>query len=164
MILTDGERAHDAPHKAVYIRGLAQTSRISQGEFPVDFGYEAMRSVTSRLRSMTGDEPATVDGLMIYDNFTPSVLFALEGFSVCAPGEAGEFAAAGNLALNGQCPSNTNGGHLSESYMQGWSHNVEAVRQLRGGLGARQIGGAETMGYIQGGPLPTAVIYGTEPL
>jgi hypothetical protein len=47
--------------------------------------------------------------------------------------------------------------------MQGWSLNVEAVRQLRGNLGPRQVPDAELVQYIQGGPLCTSIIYGSEP-
>lgn len=162
MILTRADRACDARGRPVYIRGVAQTSRIAQGEFSEDFGYGAMQSVATRIREMTGIGPNDVDALMVYDNFTPSVVFALEGFGFCGPGEAGALVAAGGLGLAGRYPANTNGGHLSESYMQGWSLNVEAVRQLRGGLGARQVSGADTVQYIQGGPLPASVVYGTE--
>jgi len=164
MILTRADRARDARAKPVYIHGVAQTSRIAQGEFAEDFGYGAMQTVATRMRSMTGSGPDSVDALMIYDNFTPSVIFALEGFGFCQPGEAGAFVEEGGLSLTGRYPANTSGGHLSESYMQGWALNVEAVRQLRRGLGARQVSEAETVQYIQGGPLPATVVYGTEPL
>ena len=70
----------------------------------------------------------------------------------------------GRLELGGALPTNTNGGHLSESYMQGWSLNVEAVRQIRGELQARQVPNAQHVQYLQGGPLSTSIIYGSEPL
>jgi acetyl-CoA acetyltransferase len=66
---------------------------------------------------------------------------------------------SGALALDGRYPTNTNGGHLSESYMQGWSLNVEAVRQVRGDLGERQVPDAKVVQYLQGGPLSTSIIY-----
>src|SRR3546814_8542696 len=74
----------------------------------------------------------------------------------------GRFVQDGCLELGGRHPTNTSGGHLSESYMQGWALNVEAVRQVRCGLGARQVPDAEIVQYLQGGPLSTSIIYGTD--
>ncbi|QHE83969.1 thiolase family protein [Hydrogenophaga sp. BPS33] len=162
LILTAGDRAKDLKQKPVYVRGIAQQSRLAQGELPEDFGYAAMQRASKTVHEMAEVGRDDVDALMIYDNFTPIVLFALEGFGYAPRGEGGAFVQSGALALGGRYPTNTNGGHLSESYMQGWNLQAEAVRQLRGGLGARQVPGAETVQYLQGGPLCTSIIYGTE--
>lgn len=163
MILTSAQRAKDLRQKPVYVRGLAQTSRLAQGELPEDFGYAAMQSSAKRAFAMADVRHEDVDALMIYDNFTPTVIFTLEGFGFCPQGEGGRFVEGGRLELGGEYPSNTSGGHLSESYMQGWSLNVEAVRQVRGDLGPRQVPGAELVQYLQGGPLCTSIIYGSAP-
>ena len=111
---------------------------------------------------MAGVTRDDLDALMIYDNFTPTVLFSLEGFGFCAPGESGAFVASGALLLGGRYPSNTDGGHLSNSYMQGFALNVEAVRQLRGGCGARQVQDARLIQYMCAAPLTTSIIYGSD--
>src|SRR5499426_1229012 len=88
--------------------------------------YLAARFICEPLRLL--DYCLINDGgvaMMIYDNFTPTVLFSLEGFGFCPVGESGPWVADGKLQLGGAFPTNTSGGHLSESYMQGWALNVE---------------------------------------
>ena len=63
----------------------------------------------------------------------------LEWYGFCGIGEAGPFLESGAIAPGGALPVNTNGGQLSEAYMWGWLHIVEAVRQLRGEGGERQV-------------------------
>ena len=162
MILTGGDRAKDMKQRPVYIRGITQLSRLAQGELADDFGYAAMQRASKTVHEMAELKREDVDALMIYDNFTPIVLFTLEGFGYCAQGEGGSFVEGGTLELGGRYPTNTNGGHLSESYMQGWNLQAEAVRQLRGGLGDRQVPDAKIVQYLQGGPLCTSIIYARE--
>jgi acetyl-CoA acetyltransferase len=96
---------------------------------------------------------------MCYDNFTPTVLFALEGLGFCGRGESGNFVQDGALRLGGRLPMNTDGGHLSNSYMQGWGLNVEAVRQLRGECDARQILDCEVVQFVEVTPCCRSIVY-----
>ncbi|MCX7265165.1 MAG: hypothetical protein NT035_07130 [Burkholderiales bacterium] len=108
---------------------------------------------------MAGVGPKDVDLFLPYDNFSPTVLFSLEGLGLCKQGESGAFVEGGTLGLNGALPTNTDGGHLSNSYMQGWGLNVEAVRQLRGECGQRQVPNCQVAQYVSATPCCRSIIY-----
>ena len=161
MILTSAERASDLRKRAVHVRGFGQASALAGSTFPPDDYWRApMRQVAEDVYGMAGAAPHDMDALMIYDNFTPTVLFSLEGFGFCKPGESGPWIAEGKLGLGQEFPTNTSGGHLSESYMQGWALNVEAVRQVRGECGERQVKDARLVQYMTAAPVITSIIYG----
>jgi acetyl-CoA acetyltransferase len=164
MILTTADRARDLKQPPVYVRGFAQATQLADSSFPPDDFWQApMAQVARDLYPMAGVGAQDMDALMIYDNFTPTVLFSLEGFGFCPVGESGPWVADGRLALGGKLPANTSGGHLSECYMQGWALNVEAVRQLRGQCGERQVQGARHIQYMCAAPLVTSIVYGRDP-
>lgn len=162
IILTTNDRARDARKPAVQIAGVgAQDSFTSDAipMFSMDCHYGATRAAGQRAYEMAGLKPDDVDALMCYDNFSPTVLFSLEGLGFCGQGEAGGFVEDGALRLGGRLPTNTDGGHLSNSYMQGWALNVEAVRQLRGECGARQVPDCDVVQYVQSTPCTRSILY-----
>lgn len=162
MILTTADRAKDRPKPPVFLRGFGQASSLAEGLVSENFNFDPMQKVAKRVYEMSGIGRDDLDALMIYDNFTPSVIFALEGFGFCNVGEAGPFVEGNRLRLGGELPLNTSGGHLSESYMQGWNLNIEAVRQLRWECGERQVADARHIQYIAPGPVTTSMIYSRE--
>jgi acetyl-CoA acetyltransferase len=103
--------------------------------------------VGERIWNATGLGPADVDVLYLQDPTAVWVLQMLEYYGFCGVGEGGPFLAEGHTRPGGDLPLNTNGGQLSESYMWGWLHLCEAVRQLRGAADARQVPGAEVAMY-----------------
>jgi len=160
LILTLADRAADLPQKPVYIDAMAQRAQFSDSSFPPDdFWHGAMASAAQATFAQTDLRREDMDALMVYDNFSPTVLFSLEGFGYCQPGEGGAFIEGGRLRLDGDLPTNTSGGHLSESYMQGWALNVEAVRQIRGQCEQRQVAGAQHVHYMAAAPVMTSLIY-----
>jgi acetyl-CoA acetyltransferase len=164
LILTTAERARDLRKKPVYIRGFAQATQLPGSDIPPeDFWHGAMGRVSAEVEAMSGTGKADLSAAMIYDNFSPTVLFSLEGFGFCPVGESGAYVADGNLRLGGALPTNTSGGHLSESYMQGWALNLEAVLQIRGECDARQVAGADLIQYVCAAPIVTSIIYGSDP-
>ena len=106
-------------------------------------GYESI-VCASELFGMAGIGPKDLSLAMVYDCFTWAVLLQLEDFGFCPKGEGGPFVADGNIALDGTIPVNTNGGMLSEGYVHGLNHFIEATEQLRGEAGERQVPNAET--------------------
>src|SRR6478752_1202894 len=164
LILTSGERARDLAQPPVYVRGCGMATALIASTFPPDdFWREPMRKAAATSFRAAEASRDDISALMIYDNFTPTVLFSLEGFGYCGEGESGSFAAEGHLALGARYPANTSGGHLSESYMQGWALNLEAVLQIRGKCGERQVKDCVFAHYMAVAPVVTSIIYGRDP-
>lgn len=162
LILTTVERARDLRKPPVVIAGAGARDafrRSAIGNFDEDFWYSEIADAGSQSYRMAGLTPDDVDALMCYDNFTPTVLFSLEGLGFCKRGESGSFVEGGRLRYDGALPTNTDGGHLSNSYMQGWALNVEAVRQIRGECGPRQVPDCEVVQYVAATPCTRSIIY-----
>jgi acetyl-CoA acetyltransferase len=143
LIIMEASRARRQCKNPVMIHGLGRSdlnrNATSLGPRLVDFYLPAQQAAAEQVYAAAGVGPKDMDALLVYDSFTPHIFFALEGFGYCGQGEAARFIAENGIGVGGKLPINSHGGHISESYMQGWSHQIEAVRQARGGLGDRQI-------------------------
>lgn len=144
-LITSSERARDLKKKPVTITGM-QGMRSGRDEFifaPRGLGINQQQSARAKhenqIYGMAGIEREDIDGLYTYDAFSPLVLFTLERFGFCAPGEAAKWVQGGRIELGGELPMNTSGGLLSEAHVGGWNSILEMVRQLRGEAGERQI-------------------------
>ncbi|GAA4335951.1 thiolase family protein [Pigmentiphaga soli] len=160
MIITSPERAKDMKKPPVYISGYARRDSFDDALPRLDYWYPALSQIAGEVYERAGIGRDELDGLMIYDNFSPTVLFTLDGLGFCEPGGAAEFVKDGTLQLGrGRWPTNTNGGHLSDSYMQGWGLIAEAALQLRGDCGERQIPDAKAIQYTCAAPIATSIIF-----
>jgi acetyl-CoA acetyltransferase len=144
VIVTSPDRAAACRKPPVLLWGMGQGHTLQTFEHPEWWYLPHQRDCLSMAYRMAGVSPAEIDVAQLYDNFTISVLLWLEHAGFCAPGESGPFVeGGGRVTFGGELPINTAGGNLSESYMQGWLHVVEGVRQIRGECGERQVEGAE---------------------
>ena len=138
VIVTSAERARDLEQPPAYILGASQgmgprhymMNGLLYKEDPFDFPtIYAARDVYA----MAEIEPKDVDVALFYDVFSAMVLWQLEAFGFCEPGEAGAFVEEGRIDWpDGDLPVNTHGGSLSEAYVHGFNHVLEGVRQIRG--------------------------------
>ena len=144
IILTSAERARDLKQKPVLISGMGQAYTTQNMEREDWWYVPHQKDALARAYKMAGVGPKDIDVAQLYDNFTMSVILWLEHAGFCGVGEGGPFTEGGRIELGGQLPINTAGGNLSESYMEGWLHAVEGVRQIRGQGGERQVKDAQT--------------------
>ncbi len=152
IVLTTEARARDAAKRPVRVLGAGE-SHTHRHIAQMPSLVETAGKVSAREAfAMAGIDAADVDVLQPYDSFTITVLLALEDLGFCAPGEAGAFVAGGRLAPGGELPAMTQGGGLSYCHPGafGLLLLVEAVRQLRGECGERQVPGHPEIAVAHG--------------
>jgi Acetyl-CoA acetyltransferase len=167
MIMVRADRAKDFPKKPVYMLGVSsRTTHTIISEMP-DLTVTAAAQAAPEAFAMAGVKPSDIDVVELYDAFTINTILFLEDMGFCKKGEGGAFVSGGNIAPGGSLPVNTNGGGLSCVHpgMYGIFLMIEAVQQLRGECGERQIAGAELAACNgNGGYLSSQVtaVFGTE--
>ncbi|MFI6350308.1 thiolase family protein [Streptomyces sp. NPDC050560] len=140
FVLTTRERARDLAKPGVDVLGQGF------GEVAADLWWEkknfqqmAVHNARRQAFAESGLGLDDIDCAELYDCFTAEVLFQLEDYGWCEKGEGGPFVAAGNIGPGGSIPVNTGGGLLSCYHLGDLTGFAEAVRQLRGEAGERQI-------------------------
>ncbi len=168
IVMTAPARAKDFRKRPVYFLGAGEAhpylsilqARSLTESGAVESGRQAYAAARVR--------PSDIDLAMVYDAFTSMALIYLEDLGFCAKGEGGRFVEGGNIELGGSLPINTHGGLLSYCHAglaNSIFHITEAVRQLRGECGPRQVAGARlALIHGQGGRASThgTAILGSE--
>jgi len=159
IVMTSAERAKDLKNRPVYILGVGEGhshEHISQAR---SLTTSAAREAGERAYAMAGLGPRDIDVAELYDCFTPVVIIELEDLGFCPKGEGGRFVEGGRIELGGELPVNTHGGlmsHCHPGHPGSLFSITEAVHQLRGKSGPRQVKGAEiALVHGQGGIMST---------
>jgi acetyl-CoA acetyltransferase len=143
LILACADRARRMNVKPVYLEAVGRhdLNREATSLAPrlEHFYVPAQAEAGRRMFEAAGIGPADVSLVQVYDSFSTHVALALEGYGYCRPGELGRLLREEGIGPGGRLPVNSSGGHLSETFLQGWNHQIEAVRQLRGECGPRQV-------------------------
>lgn len=151
FVLTTAERARDLTDHPILVHAaaVATTAKNTEDQVP-DLHHHGQQVVARRLRERSDLWIEDTDVYFPYDGFSFITLSWLENMGWCGAGEAGAFLESnrdkesGRIMLDGRIPVNPHGGALSEGATQGSGHLREAVTQLRGTAGERQVPGAET--------------------
>jgi len=145
VVVTSLERARDLKKRPVAVLGFADNhSHMGISQMP-DLVRTAASVTGPKAFGMAGVKPTDIDVTQIYDSFTITVLLCLEDLGFCAKGDAGSFVSKQRTAPGGDFALNTSGGGLSYCHpgMFGIFLIIEAVRQLRGECGERQVPSAD---------------------
>jgi acetyl-CoA acetyltransferase len=158
VAVVSADRAKDLPHRPVMVRGAAWgggVNLINNGH--TDLADSPATLIADRLYGAAGVGPSDIDFAELYDCFTYTLLSQIEGYSLCDAGEVPARLVEGSFSRDGgSLPINTAGGLLSEGYLHGMNHVFEAVEQIRGSAGPRQIDRHDTalvtgqLGYVSG--------------
>ena len=150
-MMVRADRARHLAQAPVYVLGNATAVWHRQISAMPDLTVTAASQSGCEAYAMAGLMPKDINVLELYDAFTINTLLFLEDLGFCRKGEAGAFVQGGAIAPGGRLPVNTNGGGLSCVHpgMYGIFALIEAVQQLRGECGARQVEGVMTA-LVQG--------------
>jgi acetyl-CoA acetyltransferase len=158
VVITSAERARDLAHRPALIQGAAWGGGIDLANNGFeDLAVSPARPIAQRLYAAAGMGASDIEFAELYDCFTYPVLSQLEGYGFAGEGEVPDMLRDGAFDRNGgNLPINTHGGLLSEAYIHGLNHVYEAVEQIRGDAGSRQVERNDValvtgqLGYISG--------------
>jgi acetyl-CoA acetyltransferase len=158
VVVVPADRAADLPHRPVLLQGAAWGGGITIVNNDIDdIAQSPAGPVAERLYANAGLGPDDIDFVEFYDCFTYSVISQVEGYGFAEPGDVPAMLAEGAFdRATGSLPINTHGGLLSEAYIHGINHVYEAVEQIRGDAGGRQVARHDValvtgqVGYVSG--------------
>jgi acetyl-CoA acetyltransferase len=143
FVLTRADIAESLRHPPAYVRGYGQVTKQGNHWFAVagdlDYLWSCGESLGEKLWATSGLTPADLQVAQLYDGFSPFILLWLESLGIAERGKAWQWLLEGNGTPEGVLPLNTSGGSLGEGRLHGGTHIAEAVRQVTGRAGQRQV-------------------------
>jgi acetyl-CoA acetyltransferase len=141
VIVSRLDAARDLCHRPIRFEAVGGAVYDKDDWFGrTDFPRMAMHDAADMMWRRTDLKPKDIDTAHLYDGFSWLTVAWLEALGLTRPGETGAFIEGGQrIGLDGELPLNTNGGQLSEGRLHAFNHLNEAVRQLRGQAGPRQV-------------------------
>ena len=142
VVVTSAERARKVERRPVAITGFGEHLTHKTPTYAPDLLHTPVGPAADLAFAMAGIERADVDMVQLYDCYTITVLLTIEDSGFCAKGEGMDFIAAHDLTYRGDFPCNTHGGQLGfgqPGLAGGMSQVIEAVRQIQGRAGERQL-------------------------
>lgn len=158
VVVVSAERARSLPHRPALVQGAAWGGGVTLvNNGPRDLADSPAQLIAAKLYAAAGVTAADIDFAELYDCFTYTVLSQIEGYGFAEPGGVPAMLADGTFdRATGTVPINTHGGLLSEGYVHGMNHVFEAVQQIRGDAGVRQVAHNDValvtgqLGYVSG--------------
>ncbi|MCX8201614.1 MAG: thiolase family protein [Candidatus Caldarchaeum sp.] len=144
LLLSRKKTAEKITDKPVRVAGFGSWHNLDASKTIKDVTTTGLKVAVKQAFESSGTKISQIDLINVYDDYTPVVLMQLEDAGVCGKGEAGKFLDQTDITYRGNTPINTGGGLLSygQAGMAGGLHHlVEAVRQMRGEVGERQVKG-----------------------
>jgi acetyl-CoA acetyltransferase len=146
IIMTTAERARSMKNPPVYVLGCGQSITHASITSMPNLTHSGAIESGRQAYAMAGMKASDINVVELYDAFTLNTILFLEDLGFCPKGEGGRFVEGGRIGPKGSLPVNTNGGGLSFCHpgMYGLFILIEAIRQLRGECGERQVKDAHT--------------------
>jgi acetyl-CoA acetyltransferase len=152
VVVTHADRAKRARHRPVWVSGFGEHLTHKSITYAPDLLDNPIRVAAERAFTMAGASREAIDLVNPYDCYTITVLVTLENAGFCGKGEGGRFVEERDLTFHGDFPLNTHGGQLGmgqAGLAGGLSHATEAVLQLQGRAGERQLPKCD-LAYVNG--------------
>jgi acetyl-CoA acetyltransferase len=152
FVVTNRERARDCAHRSARITGFGERLTHKTPTYATEMPRTPVRDAAAQAFGMAGLAPSDVDMVQLYDCYTITALLTIEDSGFCGAGEGMAFVAEHDLSYRGDFPCNTHGGQLGmgqTGLSGGTSHVIEAVRQVQGRAGERQLA-RHDLAYVTG--------------